>query len=145
MVHGLELQSSMVPMPLPVPIPSTKQEATIDSSSGIKAIVCTQTLAVGQRDTVTDMHTTVHAPWTKDQTLIFGPKNQRAIILNGHDPNRVANIENLYTCAVAEHTLTRLRTKKFWSPKIGSNDLELGRSVELSSTGTEWNARGFAY
>ena len=26
------------------------------------------------------MHTTVHAPWTKDHALIFGPKNQRVIV-----------------------------------------------------------------
>ena len=45
------------------------------------------------RDTVTDGHTTVHAPRTKDHALIFGPKNQRVIILNGHDPNRAADVE----------------------------------------------------
>ena len=38
------------------------------------------------------------------------------------------------------------RTKKASSPKIGGNDLELARSaLELSPTGMEWNARGFAY
>ena len=38
-------------------------------------------------------HTTMHAPWTKDHALIFGPKNQRVIIPNGHDPNRAADVE----------------------------------------------------
>ena len=90
------------------------------------------------------MHTTVHAPQTKDHALIFGPKNQRVIILNGHDPNRAADFETLYACAVAESILTRPRTKKAWSPKIGGNDLEPAR-WELSPTGTEWNMRGFAY
>ena len=32
-----------------------------------------------------------------------------------------------YACAVAENTLTRPRTKKAWSPKIGGNNLELAR------------------
>ena len=48
------------------------------------------------KDTVTDMHIIVHTPRTKDNVLIFGPKNQqnqRMIILNGHDPNRVADVE----------------------------------------------------
>ena len=36
------------------------------------------------RGTVTDMHTTVHAPQTKDHALIFGSKNQRVIILSWH-------------------------------------------------------------
>ena len=39
------------------------------------------------------MHTTVHAPRTKDHTLIFGPKNQHVIILSGHDPNRAVDAE----------------------------------------------------
>ena len=43
--------------------------------------------------TVTYMHTTVHAPQTNDHALIFGPKNQRMIIPNGHDPNRAADVE----------------------------------------------------
>ena len=61
------------------------------------------------------MHTTVHAPRTKDH----------ALIISGHDPNRAADV--LYACAVAESILTRPRTKKVWSPKIGGNDLELAR------------------
>ena len=53
-------------------------------------------------------------------------------------------LKPLYACAVAESLLTRPRTKKAWSPKIGGNDIELG-SAELSPTSTEWNARVFAY
>ena len=77
------------------------------------------------------MHTTVHAPRTKDYALIFGPKNQCVIILNGHDPNRAAD-----ACAVAENILTRPRPKKAWSPKIGGNDIELAR---WSSHQPVWN------
>ena len=29
---------------------------------------------------------------TKDHALLIGPKNQRVIILNGHDPNRAADV-----------------------------------------------------
>ena len=36
-------------------------------------------------------------------------------------------LKPLYACAVAESILTRPRTKKAWSPKIGGNDLELAR------------------
>ena len=39
-------------------------------------------------------------------------------------------LKPLYACAVAESLLTRPRTKKAWSPKIGGNDIELG-SAEL--------------
>ena len=68
------------------------------------------------------------------------------IILNGHNPNRAADAEPRYACAVAESTLTRPRTKKAWSPKIGGNNLELARWSSISPTGTERNARGnFAY
>ena len=73
------------------------------------------------------MHTTVHAPRTKDHTLIFGPKNQRVIILSGHSPKRVADVETLYACTVAESILTLPRAKKAWNPKIGGNDLELAQ------------------
>ena len=54
-------------------------------------------------------------------------------------------LKPLYACTVAESLLTRPRTKKAWSPKIGDNDLYRAGSVELSPTDTEWNARGFAY
>ena len=36
-------------------------------------------------------------------------------------------LKPLYACAVAESILTRPRTKKGWSPKIGGNDLELAQ------------------
>ena len=36
-------------------------------------------------------------------------------------------LKPLYACTMAESTLTRPRTKKAWSPKIGGNDLELAR------------------
>ena len=71
----------------------------------------------------------VHAPRTKDHALIFGPKNLRVIILNGHDPNRAADVETpicCIACAVAESISTRPRTKKAWSPKIGGNDIARG-------------------
>ena len=88
--------------------------------------------ALKLRDTVTDMRTNVHAPWIKDHTLIFGPKNQHMIILNGNDPNRAADLEapiHMYVYAqwLKASTLTRPRTKKAWSPKIGGNHLELAR------------------
>ena len=54
-------------------------------------------------------------------------------------------LKPLYACAVAESILTRPRTKKAWSPKIGGNDLHRAGSVELSPIGMEWNAHGFAY
>ena len=73
------------------------------------------------------MHTTVHALRTKDHALIFGPKNQCVIILNGHNPNRAADVEPLYACTVAEGILTRPSAEKAWSPKIGGNDLELAQ------------------
>ena len=53
-------------------------------------------------------------------------------------------LKPLYACAVAESILTQPRIKKAWSPKIGSNDLELAL-WSFSPTGTEWNARGFVY
>ena len=34
-------------------------------------------------------------------------------------------LKPLYACAVAESILTRPRTKKAWSLKIGGNDIEL--------------------
>ena len=73
------------------------------------------------------MHTTVHAPRTKDHALIFGPKNQRMIILNGHDPTERQMLKPLYACTVAKSILTRPRTKKACSPKIGGSDLELAQ------------------
>ena len=36
-------------------------------------------------------------------------------------------LKPLYARAVAESILTRPRTKKAWSPKIGGNDIELAR------------------
>ena len=91
------------------------------------------------------MHTTVHAPRTKVHTLIFGPKNQRVIILSGHTiQTEQQMLKPLYACAVAESILTWPRTKKTWSPKIGGNDRELAR-WSYSPTGTEWNVHGFAY
>ena len=36
-------------------------------------------------------------------------------------------LKRLYVSAVAGSMLTRPRTKKAWSPKIGGNDLELAR------------------
>ena len=69
------------------------------------------------------MHTTVHAPRTKDHALIFGPKNQREIIATIQTEWHM--LKPSCACAVAESILTRPRTKKAWSPKIGGNDLEL--------------------
>ena len=63
----------------------------------LSGIACGRTdIGKYARHTVTDMHTTVHAKRTKDHALIFGPKNKRVIILNGHDPNRAADCETLY-------------------------------------------------
>ena len=53
------------------------------------------------------MHITVHTPRTKDHAL---PRNERVIIpVSGHDPNRAADAETPYACAVAVSILTRLR------------------------------------
>ena len=76
------------------------------------------------------MHTTVHAPRTKDHVLIFGPKNQHVIILNGHDPYRAPDIETL-TCMCAAENEERLEPKD-----IGGDDLELAR---WSSHLAVWN------
>ena len=65
-----------------------------------------------QRDTVSDMHTTVHTLRTKDHTLIIGQNIQRVIILSGHDPNPAADVETPICMPVAEIILTRPRTKK---------------------------------
>ena len=48
-------------------------------------------------------------------------------------------------CAVAESTLTRPRTKKVYSPKIGGNDLRRVGLSELSPTGTERKEHDCAY
>ena len=80
------------------------------------------------------MHTTVHASRTKDHTLIFGPKiphvdfrAQKSTLDHSTIQTEWQMLKPRYVCAVAESTLTRPRTKKAWSPKIGGNDLELAR------------------
>ena len=73
------------------------------------------------------MHTTIHAPWTKDHALIIGPKNQCVIIITATIQTKWQMLKPLYACKVAERTLTRPKIKKAWSPKIGGNDLELAR------------------
>ena len=90
------------------------------------------------------MHTTVHAPQTKDHALIFGPKNQRVIILSGHDPNRAADVETPICMRSGWKYIDVAENEESLEPEDRRQRPRAG-SVELSPTGREWNARGFAY
>ena len=90
------------------------------------------------------MHTTVHTPRTKDHALIFRPKNQRVIILNGHDPNRAADVETPICMRSDWKYIDVAENKESLEPEDRRQRPRAG-SVELSPTGTEWNTCGFAY
>ena len=90
------------------------------------------------------MHTTVHAPQTKDHALIFGPKNQREIILNGHNPNRATDVETTICMCSGWKYIDAAENEESLEPEDRRQRPRAG-SVELSLNGTEWNACGFEY
>ena len=82
------------------------------------------------------MYTTVHVPRTKDHALIFGPKNQRVIILNGHNPNRAADVETPICMRSGWKYIDAAECEESLEPEDRRQRPRAG-SVELFPTGTE--------
>ena len=73
---------------------------------------------------------------TKDHALIFGTKNQRMIILNGHNPNRVADVETPTCMCSGWKYIDAAENEESLEPEDRRQRPRVG-SVELSPTGTE--------
>ena len=74
----------------------------------------------------------------------WAQKNERVIILNGHNPNRAADVETPIYMHSGWKYIDVAENKESLEPEDRRQWPRAG-SVELSPTGTEWNARGFAY